>query len=39
MMENATIGSAVNPFASVIDHMKSHPSECKIVSGEVLKWL
>ena len=39
MMENATIGSAVNPFASVIDHMKSHPSECKIVSGEVQKWL
>ena len=39
MMENATIGSALNPFASVIDHMKSHTDECRIVSAEVLKWL
>ena len=39
MMENATIGSALNPFASVIDHMKSHADECRIVSAEVLKWL
>ena len=39
MMENAIIGSALNPFASVVDHMKSHAEECRIVSAEVLKWL
>lgn len=39
MMENATIGSAMNPFASVIDHIRSYPDECRMVSGEVLKWL
>jgi superfamily I DNA and/or RNA helicase len=31
MMRNATIGSDDNPFATVLEHLRSHPDECSIV--------
>ena len=34
MMENATIGATANPFASVLDHMRSHEDECRIVQPD-----
>ena len=33
MMENAVVGTATNPFADVLGHMKSHPGECRIVEA------
>lgn len=33
MMENAIIGTASNPFAEVLNHMRSNPSECRIISA------
>lgn len=33
MMENATIGATANPFASVLDHMRLHGDECRIVQS------
>lgn len=36
MMESATIGTDLNPFASVLGHIRSHPEECRTVrSGSV----
>ena len=32
MMRNATIGSDDNPFAAVLEHLRSHPNECSIVA-------
>ena len=36
MMQSATIGAETNPFASVIDYIRSNEGECKIIySGQV----
>ena len=36
MMESALLGDASNPFAEVLDHIRSHPDECRIVDvGEL----
>lgn len=39
MMEHATIGSEKNPFASVIEYMRSHEDECKIVPSNLVRLL
>ena len=39
MMESATIGSEANPFASVLEYMRSHESECKVVPSNLVKLL
>ena len=31
MMESATIGAELNPFASVLNHIRSHPEGCRII--------
>ena len=36
MMENAMLGTASNPFAEVLDRMRSNRDECRIVGAE--KW-
>ena len=39
MMESATIGESLNPFASVLDHIRLHPDECKIIQPDLVKML
>lgn len=39
MMEHATMGSEMNPFASVIEYMRSHEDECKIVPSNLVRLL
>lgn len=39
MMDHATMGSEMNPFASVIEYMRSHEDECKIVSSNEVRLL
>ena len=39
MMENATTGAELNPFASVLNHIHSHPEECKIIQPNLVKLL
>lgn len=39
MMETATIGSDLNPFASVIDYVRRHTNECKIIPSNLVKML
>ena len=39
MMENATMGPELNPFASVLNHIRSHPHECKVVQSSLVKFL
>ncbi len=39
MMENATMGPEVNPFAGVLNHIRSHPDECKIVPSNLVNLL
>ena len=39
MMEHAMLGSAPNPFASVIGHIRSNPNECKILQPGLVQWL
>lgn len=39
MMEHATLGSAPNPFASVIGYIRSNPDECKIIQPGLVKLL
>ena len=39
MMEHATLGSAANPFASVIGHIRTNPDECKIIQQGLVKML
>ena len=39
MMEHALLGSAPNPFASVIGHIRSNPNECRIIQPGLMKWL
>ena len=36
MMENAVLGTASNPFADVLDHIRSNPDECRIVDAGTL---
>ena len=36
MMGNALLGAASNPFADVLDHMRSRPGECRIEAAEKL---
>ena len=31
MMRNATIGSDENPFAAVLEHIRTHPDDCSVV--------
>ena len=33
MMENAVLGTASNPFAEVLDHIRSNPDECRIADA------
>ena len=39
MMENATMGPNLNPFASVLNHIRSHPNECKVVQSRLVNFL
>lgn len=39
MMENATMGSNLNPFASVLNHIRTHPDECKVVQSSLVSFL
>ena len=39
MMESATIGADLNPFASVLNHIRSHPEECRIVQPQLVNSL
>ncbi|MDE0397250.1 MAG: AAA domain-containing protein [Candidatus Poribacteria bacterium] len=39
MMENATMRSEVNPFASVIEYMKLHEDECRIIPSDLVRLL
>ncbi len=39
MMEHAMLGSAPNPFASVISHIRSNPDECKTLQPGLVQWL
>ena len=36
MMESATIGAELNPFASVLNHIRSHPDECRIIQPNLV---
>ena len=33
MMENAVLGTASNPFAEVLDHIRSNPDECRLADA------
>ena len=39
MMESATIGAELNPFASVLNHIRSHPQECQIIQPAMVSSL
>ena len=39
MMETTTIGPDLNPFASVIDYIRLHADECKIIQPSLVKLL
>ena len=39
MMEHATMGPNLNPFASVLNHIRSHPDECRIVQSNIVSVL
>ena len=39
MMESATIGGELNPFASVLNHIRSHPQECRIIQPNLVSSL
>ena len=41
MMQTATVGFGpeLNPFASVLDHFRSHPDECRIMQASLVKLL
>ena len=39
MMESATIGAELNPFASVLNHIRSHPGECTIIQPSLVNSL
>lgn len=37
MMETATIGADLNPFASVLDYIRLHSDECKIIQSSLVE--
>ena len=39
MMEYATLGPDLNPFASVLNHIRSHPNDCRIVPSSLVNFL
>lgn len=39
MMETATIGPTLNPFASVLDYIRMHASDCRIIPSNLVKML
>ena len=39
MMESATVGSELNPFASVLAYIRSHTDDCKIVPAGLVSML
>ena len=39
MMENATTGTGLNPFALVLNHIHTHPEECRIIQPGLVKLL
>ena len=39
MMENTTIGPDLNPFASVLNYIRSHEDECKIIPSKLVNLL
>ncbi len=39
MMENATVGGELNPFASVLAYIRSHEDDCKIVPAGFVSML
>ena len=39
MMETATIGPDLNPFASVLNYIRLHSDECKIIQASLVKLL
>ena len=39
MMETATIGADLNPFASVLDYIRLHSDECKIIQSSLVEAL
>ena len=39
MMENATMGPDLNPFASVLNYIRSHEDECKIIPSGLVNLL
>ena len=39
MMENATLGAELNPFASVLAYIRSHADDCKIVPARLVSML
>ncbi len=39
MMETATIDAELNPFASVLNHIRSHSDECKVEHSSLVKLL
>ena len=39
MMENATVGAELNPFASVLAYIRSHEDDCKIVPAGLVSML
>ena len=39
MMEHATMGTELNPFASVIEYMRSHEDECRIIPSNLVRLL
>ncbi len=39
MMENATVGADLNPFASVLAYIRSHADDCKIVPAGLVSML
>ncbi len=39
MMESATIGADLNPFAAVLDHIRLHSGECSIIKSDEMEQL
>ena len=37
MMRNATVGSDDNPFAAVLEHLRTHPNDCAVVPNPALR--
>ena len=39
MMENASMGVEANPFTSVLEYMRAHDGDCKIIPAELVRML